>query len=77
MFEISAETYADATKVHTITVGNRTLFWVKMHHVQDGLGIKNIYDLIRKENSWYFWDLKILQNIKSENIKYLEGNGLV
>lgn len=56
MFEISAETYADATKFHTITVGNRTLFWVKMHHVQDGLGIKNIYDLIRKENSWYFWD---------------------
>ena len=56
MFEISAETYADATKVHTITVSNRTLFWVKMHHVQDGLGIKNFYDLIRKENSWYFWD---------------------
>lgn len=56
MFEISAETYADDTKVHTITVGNRTLFWVKMHHVQDGLGIKNIYDLTRKENSWYFWD---------------------
>ena len=35
--------------VHTITVGNRELFGVKMVDVQNGLGIKNISDLVRKE----------------------------
>ena len=48
MFKTSAETYADA-KVHTITMGKRRLFWVRINDVQDGLGIKNISDLVRKE----------------------------
>ena len=48
MFKTSAETYADA-KVHTIAMGNRRLFWVRINDVQDGLGIKNISDLVRKE----------------------------
>ena len=28
---------------------NRRLFWVRMHDVQGGLGVKNISDLVRKE----------------------------
>ena len=45
---ITVETYKNA-KVHTITVKNKILFWVKMMGVQKGLGIKNIHDLARKE----------------------------
>ena len=47
MLDISVENYRNA--VHTITIGNRELFWVRMHDVQKGLGIKNISDLVRKE----------------------------
>ena len=35
------------TEVHTITVGNKELLWVKMIDVQIGLGIKNISDLVK------------------------------
>ena len=35
-------------KVHTIAVGNRELFWIKMIDVQYGLGIKIISNLVRK-----------------------------
>ena len=35
-------------RVHTITFNNKELFWVKMIDVQNGLGIKNIFDLVRK-----------------------------
>ena len=35
-------------KVHTIAVGNRELFWIKMIDVQYGLGIKSISNLVRK-----------------------------
>ena len=50
MFEISVEKYTDA-KVLTITVGNRRLFWVRMHDVQEGLCVKNMADLVRKERN--------------------------
>ena len=39
-------TYAE---VHSITVGNKELFWVKMIDVQNKLGIGNISDLVRKD----------------------------
>ena len=48
MLDISVEKYADA-KVHTIAIGNRRLFWVIIHDLQEGLGVKNIFDLVRKE----------------------------
>ena len=35
-------------EVHAITVGNRESFSVKMINVQNKLGIKNIFDLVRK-----------------------------
>ena len=48
MVAISVEAYANAG-VHSIKVGNKKLFWVKMTDVQKGLGLKNICNLIRKE----------------------------
>ena len=36
-------------EVHTLKVGNSELFWAKMIDVQNGLGAKNISDLVRKE----------------------------
>ena len=47
MFKISVKEFTNA-KVHTITISNRRLFWVRMYDVQEGLGIKNISDLVRK-----------------------------
>ena len=48
MVVITIENCTNA-KVHTIKVGNRELFWVIMIDVKNGLGIKNISDLVRKE----------------------------
>ena len=52
MVVITVEKYANAG-VHTITVENEKLFWVKMIYVQKGLGLKNMPDLVKK-NMWYF-----------------------
>ena len=48
MVVITVQAYTEA-RVHTIKVGNRKLFWVKMIDVQKGLGLKNMPDLVRKE----------------------------
>ena len=40
--------FAEA-RVHTITVGKRKLYWVRVYDVQKGVGVENIYDLVRKE----------------------------
>ena len=48
MVAITIQAYAKAG-VHTIKVGNRELFWVKMINVQKGLGLKNISHLVRKQ----------------------------
>ena len=47
MVVITVQNYTKAG-VHTITVENRKSIWVKMIDVQNGLGIKNISDLVRK-----------------------------
>ena len=47
MVVITVESYKNAG-VHTITVGNRKLFGVKMINAQNGLGIKNMPDLVRR-----------------------------
>ena len=36
-------------KVHTITVKNKTFFWVKIVDVQNGLGLKCMRGLMRRE----------------------------
>ena len=48
MVVITAEKYANAG-VHTITVKNNKLFWVKIIDVQKGLVLKNMSDLVKKE----------------------------
>ena len=48
MVVITVQVYENA-EVHTITVKNKKLFWVKMCDVLKGLGITNIYGLARKE----------------------------
>ena len=45
---ISVKNYQNA-RVHTITMINKELFSVKMIDAQNGLGIKNISYLVRKE----------------------------
>ena len=47
MVVITVQNYTDV-EVHTITIGNRDLFWVKMIDIQKVLGIQNISDLVRK-----------------------------
>ena len=48
MVVITVENYSSA-RVHTITVKNKELFWVKMIDVQNGLSVKSISDLLTKE----------------------------
>ena len=48
MVDISVEKYTNA-KVRTIRVSNKKLFWVRVHDVQEGIGAKNMSDLMRKE----------------------------
>ena len=48
MVVITVEAYQNA-RVHTITVKNKDFFGVKMKDVQDGLGVKNMPQLIRHE----------------------------
>ena len=45
MVVVSVKNYA----VCTIKIGNKKSFWVKMNDVQNGLGVKNMSDLVRKE----------------------------
>ena len=47
MVVITVEKYENAG-VHTITVENKKLFWVKMIDLQKGLGLKNMQDLVKK-----------------------------
>ena len=36
-------------KVNTVKVGNRELLWIRMIDIQNGLGLKNMSDLVRRE----------------------------
>ena len=47
---ITAKDYANA-RVYTISVENKNYFWIRMFDVQKGLGLKSLYDLLRKELS--------------------------
>ena len=48
MVDISVEKYTNA-KVCTIKVSSKKIFWVRMYDVQEGIGVKNMSDLVRKE----------------------------
>ena len=64
MLKISVKEFTDA-KVHTITISNRRLFWVKMCDVQKRLGVENIYDLLRKK----IWGIYETDNLTKEQIR--------
>ena len=66
MIIIAVENYLNA-KVQTIAVANRKLFWVKMHDVQDGLELKNLPDLVRKE-MWGIFETKDITDDQKRNI---------
>ena len=53
MVDISVEKYTHA-KVCTIQVSNKKLFWVRMCDVQEGIGVKNVSDLVTKKKLGYF-----------------------
>ena len=53
MVAITVKAYENAG-VHIITVENKKLFCVTMIDVQNGLGIKNISDLLRQETCGWF-----------------------
>ena len=77
MVDISSiEKYANA-KVSTIKIDNKKLFWVTMNDVQNGLGVKNMSDLVRKEIWVIFETTKILQKIKSKNTKDVKKNWII
>ena len=69
MVVITVQDYAD-NEVHTIAVGNRELFWVKMIDVQKGLSIHNISDLVRKDIQGIYETKHFTKN-KEENISGL------
>ena len=48
MVDISVKNYTDA-KVCTVKIGNKKLCWIKVNDVQNGLGVKNMFNLVRKE----------------------------
>ena len=48
MVDIRVEKYTNA-KVCTIKVSSKKIFWVRMYDVQEGIGVKNMSDLVRKE----------------------------
>ena len=45
MVVITFQAYTEA-RVHTTTVKNKKIFWIKMVDVQKGLGLKNMPDLV-------------------------------
>ena len=71
MVVITVENYSNAG-VHTITVKNKELFWVKMIDVQKGLGVKNIPQFIRQEMCGIF-ETKGLT--KEQKNKYVKSEG--
>ena len=68
MVAITVQAYKNA-EVHTITVKNKKLFWVKMSDVQKELGIKGIYDLARKETCGIFEDKNFAEEQKRKYIR--------
>ena len=67
MVVITVQAYAEA-KDHTIKVGNKNLFWVKMIDLQKGLSLKNMPDLVKKEICGIF---ETKNPIKEQKKKYI------
>ena len=68
MVVITVQAYKNA-EVRPITVKNKKLFWVKMCDEQKGLGIRNIYDLARKEVCGIFETNNFTEEQKTKHIR--------
>ena len=68
MVVITVQAYVETT-AHTIKVGNKKLFWVKMIDVQKGLGLKNMPDLVKKEICGIFETKKTTKEKKKKYIR--------
>ena len=68
MVVVTVDNYADAG-VHTITVKNKELFWVKMTDAQSGLRLKHISDLLRREMNGIFETKNIAKEQKKKYIR--------
>ena len=55
--------------VYIITVKNKELFWVKTSDAQNGLGLKNVPDLVRKEICTIFETKNLTKEQKRKYIK--------
>ena len=64
MVNISVDKYTNA-KVCTIRVSNKKLSWVRMYNVQEGIGVKNISDLVKKE----IWGIFRIKNSTKDQIR--------
>ena len=72
MLDISAKNYSNV-RVYTIKIVKTELFWIIMNDVQKELGIKNIFDLVRKEIHGIFTTRNPTKS-KLENMKEMEKN---
>ena len=68
MVFITIELYKNAG-VDIITVEKEDHFCIKMKHVQDGLGIKNICDSVRREIQGIFETKKLTKEQKKQYVK--------
>ena len=64
----TVENYSNAG-VKTITIKNEKLFWVKISDVENGLGIKNISDLLRKKMCGIFETKNLTEEQKRKFIR--------
>ena len=55
--------------VHTIIVENKKLFWVKLIDAQNGLGLKNISDLVRRKICGIFEKNDLTETEKNKYIR--------
>ena len=69
MYLISAEWYKNAG-VNLLIIRKSNEIWVSMKNVHDGLGVKNMSDLVLKEIYGKYGKKNILEKIK--NIKWLK-----
>ena len=67
MVVITVENYSN-TGVHTITVKNKKLFWVKMIDVQKELGVKKVPQFIRQEMCGIFGRKDLTKEQKNKHI---------
>ena len=72
MIDINSNKYAENC-VHTIEVirkDNKSGLWIKIHDVQDNLGVKNMSDMTTNQLN----QLNQLQQNRLENTKDMEKN---